>query len=142
MIGGASCSFSLLKILADQYVSIAKDTKIESLEPGQSEAVIAGLKQNVIDVRSISNILKPEDKHSTLETHADATLDAREVAKDGLVVVTHSSVIGIKNLTTDNLKTISGKPLPGLDGVSRTLDDRHSQFWIFCDALSYSDCGP
>ena len=119
-IGGSSSAISLLKTLADEYQPMAKNTKIEMLDPGQSETVIAGVKQKIMDVGSISKTLKPEEN--------DGTLEIREVAHDGLLVATHSSVTGIKNLTAADLKAIySGsitnwKDLGGPDATIVVLD--------------------
>ena len=119
-ISGSSSAFALLKTLSTQYESTTKNTKLEFLEPAQSENVIAGVKQNIINIGAISKTLKPEDN--------DGTLESREVARDGLLVATHSSVTGIKNLTTDDLKAIySGtitnwKDLGGPDGAIVVLD--------------------
>ena len=119
-IGGSSSAFALLQTLSTQYESTTKNTKLEFLEPAQSENVIAGVKQNIINIGAISKTLKPEDN--------DGTLESREVARDGLLVATHSSVTGIKHLTTDDLKAIySGtitnwKDLGGPDGTIVVLD--------------------
>jgi phosphate transport system substrate-binding protein len=101
-VGGSSSAFNLLNNLSQQYVATGNSTKIEALEPGQSENVIAGVKQKIIDVGAISKALKPEEN--------DGTITAQEIAHDGLVVATHASVTGIKNLSTEDLKGIySGK---------------------------------
>ncbi len=97
-IGGSSSAFSLLKTLSSEYESTAKNTKIETLEPGQSESVIAGVKQKLIDIGAIAKTLKPEEN--------DGSLESKEIAHDGLVVATHPSVTGVKDLTTENLKAI------------------------------------
>ena len=119
-IGGSSSGFPLLQTLSTQYESTTKNVTIARLEPGQSENVIAGVKQNIMDIGAISKVLKPED--------SDGKLESREVAHDGLVVATHSSVTGIKNLSTDDLKGIySGsitnwKELGGPDASIVVLD--------------------
>jgi phosphate transport system substrate-binding protein len=119
-IAGSSSAYPLLKTLSTQYEATTQTTKIEALEPGQSESVIAGVKQKIIDIGSISKTLKPEDN--------DGTLESREVAQDGLLVATNSSVTGITNLTTENLKAIySGsvtnwKTLGGPDAEIVVLD--------------------
>jgi phosphate transport system substrate-binding protein len=101
-IGGSSSSYFALKNLTDVYNAKKKDTQVTFSPESQSEAAIAGVKQGIFDVGSISKTLKPEDN--------DGTLEYREVAKDGLLVATHLSVKNVKNLTTDNLKDIySGK---------------------------------
>jgi phosphate transport system substrate-binding protein len=105
-VSGSSSAFNLLNRLSKEYAATGnttgKGTKIEPLEPGQSESVIAGVKQKIIDVGAISKVLKPEEN--------DGTITAQEIAHDGLVVATHSSVTGINNLSTEDLKGIySGK---------------------------------
>jgi phosphate transport system substrate-binding protein len=97
-IGGSSSAFSLLKTLTTQYQSTTSNTQITELEPGQSENIIAGVKQGFIDIGSISKALKPNEN--------DGSLESREIAKDALLVATHPSVTGVKNLTTENLKAI------------------------------------
>jgi phosphate transport system substrate-binding protein len=97
-IAGSSSAFPLLKTLASEYESSTKNTKIEPLDPGQSESVIAGVKQKLIDIGGIAKMLKPEEN--------DGSMESKEIAHDGLVVATHASVTGVKNLTTENLKAI------------------------------------
>jgi phosphate transport system substrate-binding protein len=122
--GGSSSAFNLLNNLSQQYAatgnSTGNSTKIEPLEPGQSENVIAGVKQKIIDVGAITKALKPEEN--------DGTITAQEIAHDGLVVATHASVTGINNLSTEDLKGIySGtitnwKTLGGPDAAIVLLD--------------------
>lgn len=101
-IGGSSSSYSAMKILADAYSAKVKNTLITFLPASQSEVTIAGVNDGLIDLGSISKQLKPAETGDTLEY--------REVAKDGLLVATHSNVKNITNLTTENLKAIySGK---------------------------------
>jgi phosphate transport system substrate-binding protein len=119
-IAGSSSAFSLLKTLASDYESNTKNTKIEPLDPGQSESVIAGVQQKLIDVGGIAKTLTPEEN--------DGSLESKEIAHDGLVVATHPSVTGVTNLTTENLKAIySGsitnwKDLGGPDATIVVLD--------------------
>ncbi|MBW4511873.1 MAG: substrate-binding domain-containing protein [Scytonematopsis contorta HA4267-MV1] len=119
-IGGSSAAFSALKALTTDYESTLKNIKVTQLEPGQSENVIAGVKQGIIDVGAITKILKPEEN--------DGTLEFRKLAKDGLLIATHKSVTGVKNLTTENLKGIYGgsivnwKELGGPDAKILVLD--------------------
>ncbi|AFZ02108.1 substrate-binding domain-containing protein [Calothrix sp. PCC 6303] len=96
--GGSSSALDFLRALEVAYESTSKNKQITLLEPGQSENIIAGIKQGLVDVGAISKTLKPEEN--------DGTLEFREVAKDALVVATNSSVTGVKNLTTENLKAI------------------------------------
>ncbi|MCC3505615.1 MAG: substrate-binding domain-containing protein [Microcoleus sp. PH2017_19_SFW_U_A] len=119
-IGGSSSTIGVIQTLATNYESTSQNTKITQLEPGQSETVIAGVKQQLIDIGAISKTLKPEEN--------DGTLEFREVAHDALLVATHPSVKGVKNLTTKDLKAIySGtltnwKKLGGPDAKIVVLD--------------------
>jgi phosphate transport system substrate-binding protein len=100
--GGSSSGKDFLRILKTAYESSDKTKQIILSEPGQSENIIAGVKQGLLDLGAISKSLKPEEN--------DGSLEFREVAQDILLVATHSSVTGVKNLTTENLKAVySGK---------------------------------
>ncbi|OLP18887.1 phosphate ABC transporter substrate-binding protein [Leptolyngbya sp. 'hensonii'] len=96
--GGSSSTVDFLRTMTAAYEARAKTGQITLLEPGQSENIVAGVKQGLIDIGVLSKSLKPEDLGSGLES--------REVARDALLVATHPSVTGVKNLTTANLKAI------------------------------------
>ncbi|MCU0541614.1 MAG: substrate-binding domain-containing protein [Oscillatoriaceae cyanobacterium Prado104] len=119
-IGSSTSTVALIQVLAKNYESTSKNTKINQLEPGQSENAIAGVKQQIIDVAAVSKTLTPEEN--------DGTLEFREIARDALLVATHPSVTGVKNLTTQDLKDIySGtltnwKELGGPDAKILVLD--------------------
>ncbi len=101
-ITGSSSSYKALKAVTDVYTTKKKDAQVTFAPESQSEAAIAGVKEGIFDLGSISRTLKPEEN--------DGALEYREVAKDGLLVATNPSVKGIMNLTTENLKAIySGK---------------------------------
>jgi phosphate transport system substrate-binding protein len=95
---GSSSVIDFLRILETAYESTSKNKQITLLESGQSENIIAGIKQGLVDVGAISKSLKPEE--------LDDSLEFREVVKDALLVATHPGVTGVKNLTTENLKSI------------------------------------
>ncbi|TAG86682.1 MAG: phosphate ABC transporter substrate-binding protein [Oscillatoriales cyanobacterium] len=97
-IGASSSTLGLTKVLQTNYEATAKNAKITQLEPGQSENIIDGIKQRVVDLGAISKTLKPEEN--------DGSLESREVAHDALLVATHPSVTGVKNLTTEQIKDI------------------------------------
>ncbi len=97
-VGGSSSTLGLIKVLQTNYEATAKNVKITQLEPGQSENIIDGIKQRVVDLGAISKTLKPEEN--------DGSLESREVAHDALLVATHPSVTGVKNLTTEDIKGI------------------------------------
>ena len=119
-VGASSSTLGLMKVLQTNYEASAKNVKITNLEPGQSENIIDGVKQTLVDVGAISRTLKPEEN--------DGTLESRDVAHDALLVATHSSVTGVKNLTTEDIKGIySGtitnwKELGGTDAKIVLLD--------------------
>jgi phosphate transport system substrate-binding protein len=97
-VGGSSSALGLIKVLQANYESSTKNVKITQLEPGQSENIIDGIKQKLVDLGAISKTLKPEEN--------DGSLESREVAHDALLVATHPSVTGVKNLTTEHIKGI------------------------------------
>jgi phosphate transport system substrate-binding protein len=96
-VGGSSSTASLVNVLATDYETTTKN-KISQLEPGQSENIIEGVKQKIVDFGAISRVLK--------STENDGTLLSRDIAQDALVVALHPSVTGVKNLTTEDLKKI------------------------------------
>jgi phosphate transport system substrate-binding protein len=97
-IGASSSTLGLTEVLQTNYEATAKNVKITQLEPGQSENIIDGIKQRVVDLGAISKTLKPEEN--------DGSLESREVVHDALLVATHPRVTGIKNLTTEQIKDI------------------------------------
>ncbi|MFM9263807.1 substrate-binding domain-containing protein [Tychonema sp. BBK16] len=97
-LGASSSTLGLIKVLQTNYEATAKNVKITQLEPGKSENIIDGIKVRLVDIAAISQILKPGDN--------DGNLESLEVAHDALVVATHSSVTGVKNLTTEDMKGI------------------------------------
>ena len=97
-VGGSSSTLGLIKVLQTNYEATAKNVKITQLEPGQSENIINGVKVGLVDIAAISKTLKPEEN--------DGSLESREVAHDAILVATHPSVTGVKNLTTEDIKGI------------------------------------
>ncbi len=97
-LGGSSSTLGLIKVLQTNYEATAKNVKITQLEPGQSENIINGVKVGLVDIAAISKTLKSEEN--------DGSLESREVAHDALLVATHPSVTGVKNLTTEDIKAI------------------------------------
>lgn len=104
-VGASSSTASLLALLETNYSASNKNVKVVQLKPGQSESTIEGIKLKVVDVGTIS---KPV---SALKVgNNDSILNSREIVHDLLLVATHPSVTGVKNLTTKNLQDIySGK---------------------------------
>jgi phosphate transport system substrate-binding protein len=98
-VGGSSSTTELLTLLINKYSEVDKDISITQLKPGQSESIIEGIKLKVVDVGTIS-------QSSSKVEQAKGFLNIREIGRDLLIVATHSSVTGIKNLTTKNLQDI------------------------------------
>lgn len=96
--GGSSSTVDFLRTMAAAYEASAKTGQITLLEPGQSENILAGAQQSLIDIGVLSKSLKSDE--------LDSSLESREVAHDALLVATHPSVTGVKNLTTANLQAI------------------------------------
>jgi phosphate transport system substrate-binding protein len=102
-IGGSSSTVGLLTLLETNYSASHKNVEITQLKPGQSESIIEGIKLKVVDVGTIAKSALKVGKN-------DSTLNSREIVQDLLLVATHPSVTGVKNLTTKNLQDIySGK---------------------------------
>jgi phosphate transport system substrate-binding protein len=97
-VGGSGSTASLLNILATDYEATAKTHKVSQLALGQSENIIEGVKQKIVDCGVISRLLKPAKN--------DGSLISREMARDALTIALHPSVTGIKNLTTEDIKGI------------------------------------
>jgi phosphate transport system substrate-binding protein len=117
--GGSSSSVDFLQTLRTAYESSVKTVSVSLLEPSQSENVIAGVKQGLIDLGALSKTLNPEEIDG---------IEFRAIAQDALLVATHATVTGVKNLTTTQLKGIySGKitnwkELGGPDAAIVVLD--------------------
>jgi phosphate transport system substrate-binding protein len=88
----------MLKVLATAYEAKTPGIKIELLPASQSEGAIASVKNNLVDIGAASRPLKPEEDNGQIQY--------REVVQDLLIVATHKSVTGVKNLTTKQLKDI------------------------------------
>jgi phosphate transport system substrate-binding protein len=98
-IGGSSSTAGLLTLLETNYSATNKNVKITQLKPGQSESIIEGIKLKVVDVGTIAKSALKVGKN-------DSILNSREIVQDLLLVATHPSVTGVKNLTTKNLQDI------------------------------------
>jgi len=93
-ITGAATPYPAMKVLAAAY----EDTKISFLPPSQSVSGIAGVKNGLTDIGTVTRKLKPEED--------DSSLVYQEFARDALVVATHPSVEGVTNLQTKELRAI------------------------------------
>jgi phosphate transport system substrate-binding protein len=98
-VGGSTSTVGLLSLLESNYVASNKDFQVTQLKPGQSESIIEGIKLKVVDVGTIS-------KSALKVAKNDPILNSREIVHDLLLVATHPSVTGVKNLTTKNLQDI------------------------------------
>ena len=97
--GGSSSTVNFLQTLTTAYTDTLETAEVDLLQPGQSENIIAGVVQGLIDVGTISRgYLKPEETDEALNFHA--------TAQDAIVVATHPNVTGVSNLTTEELKGI------------------------------------
>ncbi|MEB3343137.1 substrate-binding domain-containing protein [Okeania sp.] len=97
-IGGAGTPYPAMKLLASAYQKQTSGTKIDFIESSQTGGGIAGVKVGLIEMGTVTRPPKPKET-------ADQ-LTYREFAKDALLVATHSSVEGVKNLTTEDLRAI------------------------------------
>lgn len=98
-VGGSTSTAGLLTLLETNYSASNKDIKVAQLKAGQSESIIEGIKLKVVDVGTIS-------KSALKVAKNDPILNSREIVHDLLLVATHPSVTGVKNLTTKNLRDI------------------------------------
>jgi phosphate transport system substrate-binding protein len=98
-VGSSSSTAGLLTLLETNYSPSHANVKITQLKPVQSESIIEGIKLGVVDIGTISKAaLKKETTNNSL--------NSREIVQDLLLVATHPSVMGVKNLTTKNLQDI------------------------------------
>jgi phosphate transport system substrate-binding protein len=97
-IAGSSSAADSLQILKSGYEANTPGVQLTLLDSMQSENIITGVKQGLLDLGGISRALKPEE--------SDSTIEFRAIAQDALLVATHPSVTGVKNLSTENLKAI------------------------------------
>jgi phosphate transport system substrate-binding protein len=118
----SSSTVRAITILAKAYEAKDPTVKIEPITDtlSQSSGAIASLKNNIVDIASISNKLKPEED--------DGKVQYREFAKDLLIVATHNSVKDVTNLSTEQLRNIykgeitNWKELGGPDAAIVLLD--------------------
>lgn len=119
-IATSSSTATVLKVLAEAYQAKSKTVKIEFVSNSQSGGAIGALKNDLADLAGSSHKLKPEEDNGQIQY--------RELAKDLLLVATHSSVKGVTNLTTKQLKAVykgnitNWKELGGPDAKIVVLD--------------------
>ncbi|MER3491850.1 MAG: phosphate ABC transporter substrate-binding protein [Mastigocladus sp. ERB_26_2] len=97
-IAGSNSVYPALEVLARAYEVKNPTTKVSILTPIPSKAGIAGVKDGLLDIGTISRELQPEEKADKLEYYL--------LAKDGFLVATHPSVKNIINVTTKQLQGI------------------------------------
>ena len=119
-ITSSTAMVTVLKLLAEAYQANNKTVRIEFLSPSQSQGAIAALQNHIVDIAGITHPLKPKEDNGKIQY--------RELAKDLLLVATHSSVQGVTNLTTKDLRAIyrgditNWKELGGPDATILVLD--------------------
>jgi phosphate transport system substrate-binding protein len=97
-LASSSSTATVLKILAEAYQAKNPSVKIEFISNSQSGGAIGVVENNIADLAGISHKLKPEEDNGRVQS--------RSLAKDALMVATHSSVTGVTDLTTEQLKAI------------------------------------
>ena len=97
-ISGSGSVYPALKVLAKAYEKKVKNTQIIFFPENQSAGGIAGVKNSLVDIGALSSQLKAEENNRQLTY--------QEFGKDALIVATHQSVKGVKNLQTKDLQRI------------------------------------
>jgi phosphate transport system substrate-binding protein len=97
-IAPSSSTSTILKLLAEAYQDQNPTIKIEFVVPSQSEGSMVAVKNHLSDIAGTSHQPTPQEKDEQLQYH--------DLAKDLLAVTTHSSVTGVTNLTTKQLRAI------------------------------------
>lgn len=95
---GGSSTIGVLRILMNAYTLKTKSTQATFFPPSQTESTLAGVKDGLVDIGSLSRQLKPKENSGTLEQLA--------IAKDGLLVATHPGIKDVTNLTIADLRAI------------------------------------
>ncbi len=119
-ITGSGSIYPALKILATAYETKVKNTKVIFLPNNQSEGGIAGVKNGLVEIGAVTRPLKPQEDNHQIKYH--------EIGTDALLVATHPTVKGVKNLQTKDIKAIySGeisnwRDLGGPDATIVVLD--------------------
>lgn len=97
-IVGASTPYPAMDLLGQAYTATLQKTQVTFLASSQSCGGIAGVKEGLAEIGTVTRRPKPEE--------TDDNLVHREIAKDALLVATHPSVTNIDNLTTTDLQDI------------------------------------
>lgn len=97
-IGGSAETYEVLKVLAKAYQDQTTGVEFDFFPPSQTSGGIQGLKSNVIDIGGVSRIPTRQEIGNQM-TYIP-------LAKTPLVVVAHSSVTGVSDITSDQIKAI------------------------------------
>ncbi len=97
-ITGSGSTYPALESLVSAYEAENQAAEITFLPQSQSDSGIVAVNQGLVNLGGVSRKLKPQEKSDSIEY--------RELAKDALVVATHSSVEDVTNLNTEQLKGI------------------------------------
>lgn len=97
-IGGSAETYEVLKSLTAAYQDQTTGVEFDFFPPSQTSGGIQGIKSNVIDIGGVSRIPTPQEIGDQM-TYVP-------LAKTPLVVTVHSSVTGVSNITSDQIKAI------------------------------------
>jgi len=97
-IGGSSEAYPVLEVLTAAYQTKAENTKITFLPSSQTSGGIQGVRDGAIDIGLVSRKLT--------KAEIGGKLEYRPLAKQALVLVTHSSVTGVTNLNQEQVQGI------------------------------------
>jgi phosphate transport system substrate-binding protein len=97
-ITGAATVYPALEALGAAAQIKTKGISLALLPANQTAGGISGAKEKLVDIGAVTRAPRPEESAGQLQY--------REIARDILMVGTHSSVTGVANLTTDQMKGI------------------------------------
>lgn len=97
-IGGSSETYELLEQLMEVYQSEANDISVDFFPPSQSSGAIQGVKSKVLDIGGVSSIPTAQD--------VDGQMRYVPIAQTPVVVVIHSSVTGVSDISGEQIKGI------------------------------------
>ncbi|MEM7066552.1 MAG: substrate-binding domain-containing protein [Cyanobacteria bacterium P01_B01_bin.77] len=97
-IGGSAETYDVIKLLTTAYQDQTTDVEFDFFPPSQTSGGIQGIKSNVIDIGGVSRMITPQETGNQL-TYVP-------LVKTPLVVVAHSSVTGVNDITSDQINAI------------------------------------
>lgn len=101
-IGGSAETYEVLELLSEAYAERTPGIEFTFFPPSQTSGGLQGVKSNAIDLGGVS-------RHPSAE-EIDEQLTYIPLVETPLVVAVHDSVIGVSNITSDQIKAIySGK---------------------------------